>query len=550
MKLKAITVRFRKTTRLKAVHRIGLKRRNYISGFCLTFISLVWLGGCGSKKQPSDLKTVLEKAPDTFAAQSAVGPQQDSTYVVATSQIIDPAGTTVTFPGRPVDLALNPAETMMVVKNNNDLVFLNPSTHQIEQTLKLPDGGHTFSGIAWSANGEKVWTTDTKGYLRSAKVDANGVFAWADTISLPRSNNEDESGPYPGGLAVDERRGYIYVALSRNNTLGIVNLATGKVEAQVPVGIAPYTVVLMDGKAYVSNWGGRRPRSGDKTGPSSGSSVVIDPKTGIASSGSVSVVDIASRKVSKEIAVQLHPSGMVLSPDGSRLFVANANSDQVSIIDTRSDQVIKHVSTKPMAELPFGSAPNSLAITPDGKTLFVANGGNNHLAVIDLTTDQLKGLIPTGWYPGAVILSGNGHTLFVANIKGVGGRQSGLRKKGHNSHDHLGSVSFIPVPNADTLEQYTIRAATAMRLPTITQALRLDRVKERIVPVPTRPKNRCLNTCFTSSKRTGRTTRFSGIFHKATETAPYAILDEKLPRIITHWPNNSYCWTIPTAMGC
>lgn len=487
MKSKVTFFKYMEIIRLKSLHLICYKMQIYKLAFYFTFFSLVWSGGCSSSKNPSDLNTLMEKAPDTFPAQAAVGPQKDSTYVVATSQIINPAGETVTFPGRPVDLALNATGTLLAVKNKSALVFLNTTTHAIEQTLQLPDGGHTFTGIAWSADGQKVWTTDTKGYLRSAKVTPKGVFAWEDAILLPGPNPADKGGPYPGGLVIDENRGFIYVALSRNNSLGVVNRATGKVEAQIPVGVAPYTVVIQDNKAYVSNWGGRQPRSGDKTGPSGGSSVVVDPKTGIAASGTVSVVDMTSRKVIQEIDVHLHPSGMALSPDGSRLFVANANSDLISVIDTKSGQAIKRLSSKPMTELPFGSAPNSLAIAPDGKTLFVANGGNNHLAVIDLTTDQVKGLIPTGWYPGAVILSQDGSKLFVANTKGVGSRQSGLREKGYNSHDHLGSVSFIPVPNADTLEQYTIRAATMMRLPKITQALRLDRVKERIVPVPTRP---------------------------------------------------------------
>ena len=471
--------------KMKSVHcqRGQILKRVYY----FVFFILVWSGGCSSNRNSSDLNTLMEKEPNAFPAQGQVGIQKDSTYLVATSQIIDPAGKTVTFSGRPVDLALNATGRLLAVKNKSSIVFLDATTHAIEQTLALPAGGHTFTGIAWSNDGQKVWTTDTKGYLRSAKATPAGLFSWEDAILLPGPDPDDKGGPYPGGLAIDHENGFIYVALSRNNTLGVVNVLTGNVEAQIPVGVAPYTVVIQNDKIYVSNWGGRQPRPGDKTGPSGGSSVVVDPKTGIAASGTVSVVDIVSRKVIREIEVELHPSGMALSPDDSRLYVANSNSDLISVIDTKSGQVIKNLSSKPMKELPFGSAPNSLSIAPDGKTLFVANGGNNHLAVIDLNTGLVKGLIPTGWYPGAVTLSGDGRTLFVANVKGVGSRQSGLREQGHNSHDHLGSVSFIRVPDAVTLQEYTIRAATTMRLPKITQALKLDRVKERIVPVPSRP---------------------------------------------------------------
>ena len=447
----------------------------------------------------------IKKVPkDKFDKKSLVGKQKDESYIVPTSQIIDPAGTTVTFPGRPVDIALNPDETILAVKNLKDILFFNTGTNAIKQTLVLPEGGNSFTGIKWSNNGQKVWTTDTRGYLRSAKLQVTGSFAWDDAILLPSKisstgqfawENEvlDKSimakggRAYPGGFAIDEKRGFIYVTLNSNNTVGIVNMKTNKFEAHVPVGIAPYAVIMKGDKAYVTNWGGRLPVKSDKTAMSAGTAVVVDFKTGIASSGTVSIIDLNTRKVIKEIKVHLHPSGMVLNPDGSRLYVANANSDLVSVINTQTDQVIKDINPKPMAELPFGSAPNALAISGDGKTLYVANGGNNLIAVIDLTTDKVKGLIPTGWYPGAVALNKDGSKLFVANTKGVGTRQLNPGAKGYKSNDHLGSVSFIPVPSKNVLEEYTVKAATNMHLPMITQTMKLERVKEKVVPVPTKP---------------------------------------------------------------
>ena len=297
----------------------------------------------------------------------------------------------------------------------------------------------------------------------------------------------------------------MYVTLNRNNTLGIVNLKTNKIETQIPVGIAPYSVIIHENKAYVSNWGGRRPKAGDTTGPTSVSKVVVNPETGIASSGTVSVIDLTTQQVTAEIETGLHPAGMVFSPNHSQLFVANANSDLVSVIDTRTNQVVQQLSTKPMDNLPLGSAPNALTISADGKTLYVANGGNNALAVLDLAKGKVTGLIPTGWYPGAVILNKKGNQLFVANIKGVGGdyhgsentrkrawkyagkETSSVPKKGLNSREYLGSVSIIGVPDTQTLEQYTLKAASNMRLPKMNQNLNLKHVKKKIVPVPTQP---------------------------------------------------------------
>ncbi len=445
---------------------------------------------------------------DKIGKEALVGKQNDGSYLVPTSQVIDPAGTTITFPGRPMDLALNPDQAILAVKNLYSLVFFDAENQTIKQTLTMPDdGGNTFTGIEWSDDGQKIWTTDTRGYLRSAKLQANGMFAWDDAILLPAKNLSNGKFPwedkalyktkktiddraYPGGFAIDTHRGFIYVTLNRDNVIGVVNARTNKFESYVSVGVAPYDIVIKEDKAYVTNWGGRIPVKGDKTAMSSGTAVVIDPKTGIASSGTVSVIDLKSFTIIKHIAVHLHPCAMTLHPDGSRLYVANANSDLVSVIDTKTDKVIKEINPKPMITLPFGSAPNALAVSPGGDKLYVANGGNNLIAVIDLATDKVTGLIPTGWYPGAVVINKDATKLFVANTKGLGSRNVKPGAKGFEYSDHLGSVSFIPVPSKNVLEQYSVRAATNMRLPEITRTMHLEKVKEKIVPVPITPGER------------------------------------------------------------
>jgi len=87
-----------------------------------------------------------------------------------------------------------------------------------------------------------------------------------------------------------------------------------------------------------------------------------------------------------------------------------------------------------------------------GARLLVANADNNCIAVIDVAVpgkSQVKGFIPTGWYPGALLLSADGKKLFVANVKGHGSlSQPRPAAKGKNSHDHLGSVSLIDLPDA------------------------------------------------------------------------------------------------------
>ncbi len=290
-----------------------------------------------------------------------VGPQPDGSVLVPTNQLLRPAGFQVSFPGRPVDLALTPDKKLLVVKNRLSLDIIRIRDRSILQSLAYPESGSSFTGLYVSGDGRRILTTDAKDMLHIAALDDNQIIRWQNAITLPSPSIG--GNPVPGGLAVHNRESEAYVTLSRNNTLAVVNLEYGMVK-EIPVGIAPYDVVLANSaKAYVSNWGGRRPGEGESTYNTSGSQVLVDPETGIANNGSVSVVDLAADKTVKNIEVGLHPSGMVMSPDRTRLFVACANSDIVSVISTRTDEVIEKISVHLDKDLPFGSAPNALAIS-------------------------------------------------------------------------------------------------------------------------------------------------------------------------------------------
>ena len=70
--------------------------------------------------------------------QFQVGVQPDGRIVVPTNQVLEPAGTQITFPGRPVDLALAEDGKLLVVKNSKDLVLIDPGTGRLRQTVSIP----------------------------------------------------------------------------------------------------------------------------------------------------------------------------------------------------------------------------------------------------------------------------------------------------------------------------------------------------------------------------------------------------------------------------
>ena len=177
--------------------------------------------------------------------------------------------------------------------------------------------------------------------------------------------------------------------------------------------------------------------------PSSKTPVKIDPRTSVGNHGSVSVLGLVDGqwKQVKTIVVGLHPSGMVISKTGKFVYVANANSDTISVIDTATDKVIETINCRPENRMPFGSGCNALGarvskaqhsvwspmaatIASPSSTWRQRAAGNDPPAAHGIGGQQHRspGLIPTGaGIPEAVqALSADGEKLFVANIKGHG----------------------------------------------------------------------------------------------------------------------------------
>lgn len=446
-----------------------------------------------------------------------VGPAPAGAYVVPTWQFVRPAGESLEWGGRPVDLVLSTDGSRLFVKDNRGLVVIDAESWRLRQELKLPQGGGSMHGIAVSQDGRRVWLTTAQNHLWEARIGPDGSAAWARSIPLPGPGAD---GPVHGcgiALSADERRAY--VCLSRNNALGIVDLEAGRLVREIPTGIAPFEVVLSrDARAaYVSNWGGRRPRPGEKTAPSSGTDTPVDER-GVASTGSVSILDLETGRELRQIETGLHPADLALHPDSRRLFVANANSDTVSVLDVENGAVRETVAVRPLRTLPFGSAPNALALSEDGKTLFVANGGNNAVAVIGLDEagkgrSQVRGFIPAGWYPGGLALRGG--RLFIANVKGVGSRQPQPGQKGWHVTRYRGSVTRVEVPEGRELARYTQRVQRDSRAPEILRALERSRSSKRPVPVP---------------ERTGEPSVFEHVVYVIKENRTYDQLFGDLPR--------------------
>jgi hypothetical protein len=181
----------------------------------------------------------------------------------------------------------------------------------------------------------------------------------------------------------------------------------------------------------------------------------------------VAVVDLKSNEVVDRWKTEEHPNEMLLTKDGRLLYVANANRNTVTVIDTVRGETVETLWAALHPQSPAGSTPNSLALSPDEKTLFVANANINTIAVLDVSVrgkSRSLGFIPSGWYPTSVRVTPDGKTLLVANGKGIvskanpKGPQPGKAAAPGTAVEYIGSLfkgtlSIINLPERAAFER-------------------------------------------------------------------------------------------------
>ena len=108
--------------------------------------------------------------------------------------------------------------------------------------------------------------------------------------------------------------------------------------------------------------------------------------------GTVSVIDAATKKVSAIINIKAsHSNRLKFSPDGSRVFITDAVSGDLIVLDAKSHAELKR--------LHLGKSCEGILIQPDGSRAYVAVSGDNHVAIIDLKTLAVTGKLETGKDP-------------------------------------------------------------------------------------------------------------------------------------------------------
>jgi YVTN family beta-propeller protein len=318
---------------------------------------------------------------------------------------ITPAGEKLADTGDLV-MRLMPApdgKALIVVNSGylpHGLTVIDPATGKVVQKITLKS---TWLGLAWSPDGGTLYVSGGNAAGPKTTPTAAPVYAFsykAGRLSEQPTSQLDETIPLEkiwwSGLARHPTRPVLYAA-----NQGVDEKPTNVVVFDTRTGkiITRISVEISPYQLVLTKDGSRLFVSNW-------------------SSKSVSVIDTGSNRVIASIPVGANPNDMVLAADG-RLFVACSNDNTVHVIDTRKMAVIERLSTTMSPLAPEGSTPNALTIDAKRSLLFAANGDNNSLAVIDIhdrAHSAVVGFIPTAWYPSALTIAGG--ALYIGSAKG------------------------------------------------------------------------------------------------------------------------------------
>ncbi len=379
-----------------------------------------------------------------------------------------PNGWTVTPAGKHVVLADMPLNILPLVDNRHALVATSGyNKHELSLVnfadLKVTDTQavrQSWFGLVLAPQQDRVWwSAGGAGMLHAYAIkQAKLVRTGPEEPDPAKLSQEDrdklaKKTSFKGGLFHDAASDTLYSLDINDGTLSRLKAADASLIAVAPCGKRPYDIARGRNSAllYVSDW----------------------------ADSAVLAVEPRDLRVLARIRVGEHPNQLLPHHADDRLFVACASSNCVSVIDTKRGIVIETIMTALFPRSPEGTTPNALALAPDGKVLYVANADNNNVAVIDVAEpgkSQVKGFIPTGWYPTSVAVTPDGKNLLVGVGKGNQTRpnpfvknQPGNRKdtlspaemaRLQESYPYIGTTLFgalsvLSVPDEKQLGDYT-----------------------------------------------------------------------------------------------
>lgn len=303
-----------------------------------------------------------------------------------------------------ITMSVNAAPTGRIFITNergNSVSVINGSTLEVEATIEI---GERPRGIGLSPDGSELYVA----------VSEENKIKVVDPVSL-KIIREFEAGSDPETFAVHPN-GNIYISNEDEAKASVIDPKTGNLITEIKVGLEPEGVAISpDGKRVIVTSEstnmlhvikapenviennilvGSRPRAATFT--QKGDIAYATAEI----SGEVIKVDMNSGKIIKTGSTgdsESKPKDVVLSKDEKVVYVAGGRANKVIVMDADTLEIIKGI--------PVGKRVWGLAISKDGKHVFSTDGVSNTVSVIDTGKNEVIKTIEVGEFPWGVVIN-------------------------------------------------------------------------------------------------------------------------------------------------
>ncbi len=310
---------------------------------------------------------------------------------------LTPAGKQIPIGELPLNMVVTKNQRYAITSNSgmgvNSLSVINLKTLKEVQRYVV---SNTWVGLTFGQHDRQLYVSGGNNNVVYVFRFNKGKLTPADTLVIGEKFPKGDISLT--GLAFDKKKNHLLAVSQKSNMLYVVDLKSKKVIKKVKMPGKCYDVIINHAQtyAYISIWG---------------KATVVE-------------INLNNFAITHRYRTGDHPNDMVISPDDSRLFVANANNNSITVLDLANKEVSETLHTALIPNAPFGSTPDALDLSANGEKLLIANADNNYLAVFDVRKSghaRNLGFIPVGWYPTAVRYLKSGK-IVVANGKGIASR--------------------------------------------------------------------------------------------------------------------------------
>jgi YVTN family beta-propeller protein len=379
-----------------------------------------------------------------------VGMQPDGSFLLSSGWRIKAAGTQIPVDTFPMAAAVTPDKKFLLVLNGGynppSISVIDIATNKEVGRTPVPDG---WLGLVITKAGDKVYVG---GGSQAAIYEfslANGVLKPARMFPIV-AQKDRKPEDFIGDIQFSPDGHLLYAADLYRNSVVVVNPQSGVVLSRIKTGRRPYRILFHpSGKSfYVSSW-------------ADGSISQFDAVTN-ALMTTVRIAPHTTDMVWREGAVEDHPEIF------ARLFVSASNTNSVYVLGATESGDLSRLETINVSltpRQPLGTTPSGLGLSADGSKLFVACADANAAAVVDVSGARTRvlGFIPTGWYPTdafglpdgrMAILNGKGLRSYP-NPDGPNPAKTGNKSPQYGPRIQTGTVQLVDVPDESKLQSLT-----------------------------------------------------------------------------------------------